>query len=344
MKIVIVGLGSIGRRHLRNLVALGEKELLLLRTGKSTLPEQDLLAYPTVTDIKAALDWQPAAVVIANPTALHLETAIPFAEAGCSILLEKPIAHNLNQVNQMQQALLRGGGQIQVGFHFRFHPGLLKLRQLLYENVIGRPLSFRVQWSQYLPDWHPWENFHHSYSARPDLGGGVVLTLCHPLDYMHWLFDQKPDATGIQDIWAFSGMSSDLQIDVEDSAEIGLRFKNGVIGSIHLDYNGQPPEHQLEIIATQGTLRWDNASGAVSVYQAKNKAWQEFPAPPGFERNDLFLAEMEHFLTVVRKETLPICSFEDGLISLKLALAALQSAERGQMITINDKGDLLHAK
>jgi predicted dehydrogenase len=96
----------------------------------------------------------------------------------------------------------------------------------------------------------------------------VVLTLCHPLDYLRWLFGEVVQTA------AFSGHLSDLEVDTEDLAEILLRFESGMIGSVHLDYCQRPGSHRMEIICTQGTIRWDNADGAVQVYQAADERWR----------------------------------------------------------------------
>src|SRR5215204_3128628 len=103
MKFLIAGLGSIGRRHFRNLIALGEKDIVLLRTRKATLPDDELAGFPAETDIHVALaKHKPDAVIIANPSALHLDIAIPAADAGCHILLEKPISNTLDRVKELQ--------------------------------------------------------------------------------------------------------------------------------------------------------------------------------------------------------------------------------------------------
>ena len=229
MKILIAGFGSIGRRHFRNLLALGERDILFYRTGRSTLDGAELAGYMVETDLDAALAHRPQAVVIANPTALHLPVAIPAAETGCHLLLEKPLSHSHDGLDDLQAALVRGGGQVLVGFQFRYHPGLVKISRLLADGAIGRPLSVRAHWGEYLPGWHPWEDYRWGYSARQDLGGGVVLTLSHPLDYLRWLLGE------VSALWAFTSRQSDLDLDVEDSAEVGLRFANGVIGSLHLE-------------------------------------------------------------------------------------------------------------
>ncbi len=345
MQFLIAGLGSIGRRHLRNLKALGEQDIILYRTGRATLPDDELAGLPAETDLRRALDpstrsgqAKPDAVIIANPTALHLDVAIPAAEAGCHILLEKPISHSLEGVEQLEAAAKRSGSRILVGFQFRFHPMLQKARELIAAGAIGRVLVARVHFGEYLPAWHPWEDYKQGYAARADLGGGVILTQCHSLDYLPWL------AGPIETLWAFAGTLGNLGVDVDDTAEIGLRFAEGAIGSIHLNMIQQPPGHRWEIVGTDGTLRWDNADGILLLYQAPSPlqgegrgggpAWQTFSPPEGFERNAMFLDEIRHFIAAARGEVEPLCTLEDGKLALQLALAAIRSAQDVKMIKI----------
>jgi predicted dehydrogenase len=327
MKFLIAGLGSIGRRHFRNLLALGERDILLYRTQRSSLPDDELAGFPVETDLQAALAHNPQAVIISNPTSLHLDVAIPAAEAGCSILLEKPVSHTLEGMERLELALQTGGGRMLVGFHFRFHPTLRKAAELIQAGRLGKLLSVHAHWGAYLPDWHPWEDFRQGYSARSDLGGGVVLTLSHPLDYLRFLIGE------VGSLWAFTS-SQGFGLPVEDTAEIGLRFSSGVIGSLHLDYNQRPPAHHFDIIGNQGSLRWDNIDGSLDVYDADMQTRQNFMPPAGFERNQLFLDEMSHFLSVLRGETDPLCTWQDGKQALRLALAALQSAEQGRLLEL----------
>ncbi len=323
MRFLIAGLGSIGRRHLRNLLALGEREVILYRTNRSTLPDDDLAGFPVETDVQAALEHRPDAVIISNPTAMHLDVAIPAADAGCHILLEKPVSYSLERIDELRAAVKHGGGRVLVGFQLRFHPTLQIVARLMAEGAIGQPLSVRAHWGEYLPDWHPWEDYRQGYAARADLGGGVILTLCHPLDYLRWLLGD------VESLWAFVSVARNLDIPVESTAEIGLRFSGGAIGSVHLDYVQQPSTHHLEIIGSEGTLRWNSSDGAASLYRATGKAWETWMPPEDFERNRLFSAEMRHFLAVARRETQPVCSLEDGIRTLEIALLARLSAADG---------------
>ncbi len=292
MKYLIAGFGSIGRRHFRNLLSLGEKDIVFLRSHHSTLDQAELDGFPVETSIAAALAHKPDAVIVANPTALHLDVALPAARQGCHLLLEKPISHSLEGLEELRQAVKAGGGKVLIGFQYRFHPGLRQVKQWLEEGAAGRPLSAYVQWGEYMPGWHPWEDYRRSYSSRADLGGGVVLTLCHPFDYLRWLLGE------IRMLTATTGKLSDLEIDVEDTADVLLKFDCST-ASVHLDYFRQPGGHTLEVACSEGTIRWDNATGAASLYRAAEKTWMEVLPPAGFERNTLFVDEMAHFRQVI---------------------------------------------
>jgi len=338
MKFLIAGLGSIGRRHFSNLIALGEKEIILLRTRKATLPDDELTGYPIETDLQEALKkHKPDAIIVANPTSRHLDVAIPAAQAGCHILLEKPVSHSLERLDILQKAAQKSGSRILVGFQFRYHPTLNKARELIQSNTLGKILTVHAHWGEYLPQWHPWEDYRRSYAARADLGGGVIVTLTHPLDYLRYLIDE------IESLWSFNGHISPLEIDVEDVAEIGLNFANGAVGGVHVNYFQRPPVHHLEIVGTDGTLRWDNADGILHFYKFSasfgsysdnppTPVMETFSPPEGFERNQLFVAQTRHFINIVRGESEPICSLNDGVQALRLALAARESQKNGRMI------------
>ncbi|HEX7621804.1 MAG TPA: Gfo/Idh/MocA family oxidoreductase [Anaerolineales bacterium] len=338
MKFLIAGLGSIGRRHLRNLKALGESDILLFRTHRATLSDDELAGIPFETDLQHALASKPDAVIVANPTSIHLDVAIPAAKLGCHLLLEKPVSDSLAGLDDLATVARKSGSHILVGFQFHFHPTLQKTVELLQAGAIGRLLSIRAQWGEYLPGWHPWEDYKQGYAARADLGGGAARSLTHPLDYLRWLCGD------VQSLWAFTG-NLGLGLPVEDTAEIGLRFVNGAIGSVQLNYNQRPAAHHLELIGTEGTLRWDNTDGSLHVFRASSIAqgqdhgggWEHFLPPAGFDRNTMFLDEMRHFLSVMRGEAEPVCTMEDGKWALRLALAALESDQTGRKIIL-EKG------
>ena len=342
MRFLIAGLGSIGRRHFRNLMDLGEKDIILLRTRKATLPDDELAGYRVETDLQEALQkHKPDAVIVANPTSIHLDVAIPAAEAGCHILLEKPVSRSLERLDVLQKAAEKSGSKILVGFQFRYHPTLNKARNLIQSNALGKILTVRAHWGEYLPQWHPWEDYRQSYAARADLGGGVIVTLTHPLDYLRYLLGD------VESLWSFNGHISTLEIDVEDVAEVGLKFRNGAVGGVHVNYFQRPPVHHLEIVGTNGTLRWDNADGILHFYKLPAPfgsysdnppapVIESFSPPEGFDRNQLFVAQTRHFIEIVRGEKEPICSLGDGVQALRLALAAYESQETSRIVKITE--------
>ena len=139
MKFLIAGFGSIGRRHFRNLLAINERDIVFYRTKHSTLPDDELHGYPVDTSLEKALAHKPDGVIISNPTAMHLEVAVPAARAGCHILIEKPISHNMSRVDNLYSVLKKSGSKVLVGFQYRFHPTLQKIVSLIKDGAIGDP-------------------------------------------------------------------------------------------------------------------------------------------------------------------------------------------------------------
>lgn len=307
--ILIAGLGSIGRRHLRNLKALGHRKFVLYRTGKSTLPDDETFDIPTEYDLAKALSHKPVATIVTNPTALHMRVALAAAKSGSHLFLEKPISHTLDGVEELGSLVREKSLKVQVGFQFRFHPGLHQVKRLLEKNTIGPVVSVSAHWGEYLPGWHPGEDYHQSYSAKKELGGGVLLTLSHPFDYLRWLIGE---AASVQ---AAQSQNGGLGIDVEDSADVLLQFTSGAIGNVHLDYLERPAEHSLRIIGQKGVIH-------------------EQLNPEGFDRNTMFLSEMRHFLSCIIGNEQPLCTLDDGIEALRIVLAAKESAKKGRLVKL----------
>ncbi len=328
MKFLIAGLGSIGRRHLNMLRELGQDDIVLYRTHQSTLDDEELAGIPVKTDLRDALDLGVSAVVISNPTSLHMDVAIPAAEAGCHILLEKPISDDLTRIDELRRIAKKSGSRILVGFQFRYHPTLNKARDLINEGALGKMLSFHSHWGEYLPNWHPWEDYRESYASRVDLGGGVIGTLTHPIDYIRYILGE------VEEIKSFAGHLSPLEVKgVEDVGEMALKLKSGAVGAVHVNYFQRPPVHRLEIVGTKGTIRWNNANGVLHHYDMPDEfgTWSknpdepiltDYPLPKNFERNTLFVEQMKHFIEMVKGNAEPRCSLEDGARAVELVLAA----------------------
>lgn len=324
MKFLIAGLGSIGRRHLRNLKALGQNDLILYRTHKATLPDTELIEYPAFTDLDLALAQKPDGVIISNPTSLHLSVAIPAAKAGAALLIEKPVSDSLIGIRELQTALDETGKPALVGFHFRYHPVLLEIKHLIDSGRLGKALKAHAHWGEYLPGWHPWEDYRFSYAARTDLGGGALNTLSHPIDYIRWLMGEVGSVSA-----DLSNLSS-LQLDVEDNVELVFRLQSGSMATIHLDYYQQPPSHTLDIVFEEGKISWDNSTGAARVIDVRNQTEVLIQPPEGFKRNDMFLAEMDAFVRLCQGEDLPHCRLADGKRVQKIVeVSAQSSGQRG---------------
>ncbi len=316
MKILIVGLGSIGRRHLKNLYALGLDDFHVLTAGRCPLPTEQLPPFTPEEDLDAALEKQPHAVFICNPTALHVPTALAAARHGCHLFIEKPVSHLMHGLSELLALVREKKLVCQVGFQFRFHEVFRKIKQALADGKIGRIISAHACWGEYLPDWHPWEDYRIGYSARHDLGGGALLTLCHPFDYLRWLVDE------VEALHAFVGNSSDLELDTEDAAIVNLRFRNGAIGSVYLDFVSRPSRHTLHIVGTEGWLEWNATCGDAKCYTQRGRAFEVFQPGEFLDRNVMFLAETAHFLDCLHHHRTPDSSLDDGLRALQLVLIA----------------------
>ncbi|MEY2816583.1 MAG: hypothetical protein RL275_46 [Chloroflexota bacterium] len=324
-RILIAGLGSIGQRHLSNLLQLGVEDILLLRTRNEPVKEASHL--PVFTDLQEALDQKPDAVIVSNPTSRHLEVALPAARSGCHLFMEKPLSHTWKDVDTLLSITREKQLIGMVGFDMHFDPGLRKMRELIRGGVIGHVTALQAQVGQYLPDWHPWEDYRTGISAQVDTGGGVILDLIHEIDYVTWLMGDAKEVMSMND------HVSSLDIQTEDTAAILIRFKSGAIGTINLDYIQRTVSRSCRVIGEEGTITWDLVTQKVSWYLAQDKAWHEF-SYAGFQRNDRFIAEMKHFLDCLSGKTQPEVSLESGGQSLKIALAAKASAKNGKAVDL----------
>jgi predicted dehydrogenase len=270
--------------------------------------------------LQAALEWHPNIALITNPTALHVETALACAEANCHLFIEKPLSHTMDGCAELEALVKQRRLVTMIGCQFRFHPLLNRLREQLHAGCIGKVIGAHAEWGEYLPNWHPWEDHRRSYSARKDLGGGVILTLIHPLDYLYWLFD------GVKRVHASISSIASLQTDVEDDlAEITLEFTSGVVAQVHLDYIQRPPVHTLTVWGENGRVKWDYYAGTLRWEFVDGHTHVE-QVPAGFERNTMFIDELRHFLECVEQNKSTRVPLEDGIEVLKIAIWAKQNA------------------
>jgi predicted dehydrogenase len=323
IKALVVGLGSIGKRHLGNLRKLAPRaDITVWR--QHARPGDEGTGYPdadrVVFSLEDALASQPEIAIIANPAAFHIQTGLPLAREGVSLLVEKPFSNNLEGVEDLIEMCAARCKTLMIGYNLRFHASLRCLKKNVEDGKIGKVLSVLAEVGQYLPDWRPGTEYSKNVSAQNRLGGGAVLELSHELDYTRWLVGE------VRAVSAQTGKVSDLDMDVEDIADINLRFASGALGSVHLDMLQRVPARTCKLIGTEGTLVWDGISNNVRLFSVSTKSWQDvFPAQP-LDRNAMYMDEMQHFLTCVKTGIKPLVTGEDGLQVLKIALAARESA------------------
>jgi predicted dehydrogenase len=318
----VVGFGSIGKRHVRNLLALDEKNVLVFDPRADRRAEAEALGVSTTAALEILLDVRPEAVLVTSPSKMHVAHALAAAERGCHLFIEKPVAdEHIDALDQLIATVARQSLTTLVGCNLRFHPALVRAKELLGRGRVGRICSARAEFGQYLPDWHPWEDYRQGYSARKDLGGGVILDAIHEIDYVRWLLGE------VTSVAALAGHLSHLEIDTEDTASILLRFESGAFGEVHLDYVQRTYTRSCQIVGDEGTLAWAFGDGGkVRLFEARTKAWEELPPREGWEPNAMYVDEMRHFLACLRGEERPQQDIAEAMRVLDLALAAKKSA------------------
>jgi len=318
--ILIAGFGSAGRRHFRNLCHLGCNKFIFLRSGHGVLEDQEISGYPSARSLEEVLSYGPKAVIIATPTAMHLEIALAAAEFGCDLYIEKPLGHDLKQAHRLARAVRERRLVAMVGCQFRFHPLFIALEQMVACGQLGRIAGATTEWGEYLPSWHPWEDYRKSYSARHELGGGAILTLIHPLDYLYRLFGNW------RRVHAMVSRVHSLGTPAgEDWADIGIAFSNGVLARAHVDYLQRPPVHCLSVVGDEGRVVCDFQAGELRWWPAGRDAVIH-RVPAAFDRNMMFFDAMRHFLSCVSDRSEPRVTLSDGISVLELALEARRAA------------------
>jgi len=325
---LIVGLGSIGRRHLTNLRKLAaDVRITVWRhqvpMGNRENPEDaDRVVY-TLAD---ALSGRPDMAIVAGPSAFHVETALALAGNGIPVFVEKPLSNSCKGVAELLNLCKIRSIPLMVGYNLRFYRPLQILRQAIVDGRVGRVMSIRAEVGQYLPDWRVDCDYRRGVSANRDLGGGVVLELSHELDYLRWIGGE------VKLVTAQTARLSDLEIDVEDTAEIILGFSSGVMGSVHLDMTQRAPTRSCRVAGTEGTLAWDGITHSVRLYDAESRAWTDLHPVSAVDRNEMFLAELRHFLDCAEHNGVPSVSGEDGWRALSIALAVKESSAKCQPV------------
>jgi len=330
MKILVIGTGSIGQRHARNLLNLyNDVDLIAFRSGN--IERKPGVSVREYHSLDQALEERPIAAIISNPTSLHIPMALKVAEAGVNLFIEKPVSNNLVGIERLQRIVEEKNLTVMVGYCLRFHPLLKKIKATIMKGELGKVWFARIQAGQYLPDWHPEEDYRRGYSAKEHLGGGVVLDLSHEIDYIQWLLGD------VTDITARVEKISDLEIETDDYAEILLTFDGNIMAEVHLDYLQRFPTRTGMIVGEEGILFFDISNNRYQLELPLKHRRVEISEP--YDVNQMYKDEMKHFIECVVKKTASIVGLEEGIKSLKIALAAKESSIKGKRISL--KSDAL---
>lgn len=327
MKVLVVGCGSVGKRHIRNLIQLKAGEIHAVDSRRDRLEEVKSLGIETCfTSIQEALrdNWKPHAAVIATPPKFHITLALDLLDEGCDILIEKPLSRDLEGVNELIEKARRLNRWIMTGYTYRFWNPLIFMKRLLDEGKIGRPLSARISFNEYLPDWHPWEDYRKFYMASKDLGGGALLDSSHTLDIARWFFGEVKALCGTY------RQLSNLEIETDDFVEIFLEFNSGTFCSVRMDLIDRAHQRDMSVAGEDGNLNWDFAKNQVNLYDAKTKKWECFTFKD--DRNDMFISEMSYFLNCVQGRQKPNYDFDECKRTMELVALCRESQREGKWL------------
>ena len=215
-----------------------------------------------------------------------------------------------------------------MGCNLRFHKCIIKIRRLINQKKIGRVISIQSEIGSYLPDWHPHENYRRGYAGKKELGGRIILTQIHDVDYLYWLFGNP------KSIFSVMGKFSDLDISVEDYTASIIQFKNKITAELHLDFFQAPEFRGCKIKATNGIISWNSVDNQVILYNNNIRSWDVIFKPKTFERNDMYVDEIKHFLKCVKNRKKTINTLEEGINTMNIALAMKKSAKLKKMVKI----------
>ena len=315
--VAVVGLGSIGRRHLENLGRLGVGRKLVVRRAHGKNPAFAPPADAVVVDShQAALAAPLDAAIICNPTSEHVPAALAYLAAGVPVLVEKPISHRLDEAQRLIAAAKEGGARAGMAYVMRYHPAYRLAREAVAAGRLGRLLYAKVWFEAYLPDWHPWEDYRQGYAARRELGGGALPTLDHEIDFLNWLLGAPESAAGR------SGRSGALEMNADDWATLSIEYPGGVQASGVFSLCRRDRSRGFELIGERGTLAFRFETGRLELLDGRGEP-EALWAAAGYDLNDPYLALLRDFLGALldpgREPPIPLAA---GWHALRVAASA----------------------
>lgn len=331
-KVLMIGLGSIGQRHVRNLKrVLGDQveiiayrvrrlqqtfsDTMQIRDGVNLEDEYNIRVFD---DLSLALEEKPDIVFVTNITSKHMECALEAAKAGCNLFIEKPLSHTLEGIEELQKLQKENNLHIFMGYQNRFHPCVAKLKEYLDEKAIGQVVQVEATFEERLTTMHTYEDYSTTYMALSEMGGGPVLNLqIHDLDYLQWIFGMPSKVNAV------IGKNSRLKIDVEDHAVISYKTVydgNEVSVTSVSNFLSYPPKHICEVIGDEGRIVLDFNKAEIVLY--KEDGVPKVEAYPDFQRNDMFITELKSFLRSIENNQEEEIPLSEGVKGLQLAIMA----------------------
>lgn len=335
-KILVVGFGSIGKRHIKNIGDYFPNIIIgLLRHAKNN--DSEVPAYGVkscFSTIEEALLFEPDAAIIANPSSFHVDTAMYLADAGVHLLIEKPISNSLDGVKTLIKLCSQNDVKLMTGYNLRFLPSLNKLFNLLNENAVGELYSVHIEAGQYLPNWRPDIDYKNTVSSQKSLGGGVLLELSHELNYAQWLFGD------IEWVKATLLNQSNLEVDVEDSAHLQLGVNNRLnskqlIVTMNIDFIRHNASRKCHVVGERGSLIWDHTLGTIEIFSPESQEWNVIYSDLN-DPNFTYEKEIENFISSIELNNFPKISGEEGLNTLLVVEAARQSNSSGSCVFLDE--------
>jgi len=331
-KVLIVGAGSIGKRHMRivrDSFPCAEIRIYRHRAGQE-VPE---FATGCISTAEEVCVFSPEVAIVANPASFHLAIARTLVDLGCHLLIEKPLSDCEDGVAELLRNAKQRGLVLQVGYNLRFLPSLRAFRDQILGGNIGQVLSVRCEVGQYLPSWRPEQDYRESVSARKELGGGVLLELSHEVDYLRWIFGE------VAWLQAWVGNCSDLDVDVEDFAAItmGVRSsfqKREIVTTLGMDFFRRDTQRVCIAIGDKGSLSWNAMTGKVEKFSPEEGRWTEVFSSIS-QRDETYQDQWGHFLRCIRTREKPLVTGEDGLAVLRIVGAVRKSHnEQGRIVSL----------
>jgi predicted dehydrogenase len=319
-RVLIIGVGSIGERHLRCFAATGRADVSLCEINPAL--RQTVAERYSVTDIynsvETALATSPDVVVVATPAHLHIPIATTAAQDGAHLLIEKPLSTTFQGIDELESIILERDLTASIAYVYRSHPVLGAMRDALHSGRFGEPVQIVITTGQHFPFYRP--AYRDTYYKDRHTGGGAVQdALTHLVNAAEWLVGPVDRIVADVDHKVLAG------VDVEDTVHVLTRH-GSIMGCYSLNQHQAPNELTVTIVCTRGTVRFENHFNRWRWIIEPGSEWlnEEFPT---LERDTLFTRQANSFLDAVEKQAAPACNIAAAKQTLKVNLAILSSAE-----------------